>query len=43
MSTTIKALRTPDERFANLPGYAFEPNYVDDLKGYEGLRCTLSR
>jgi haloalkane dehalogenase len=26
--------RTPDERFANLPGYAFEPNYVD----VDGLR-----
>jgi pimeloyl-ACP methyl ester carboxylesterase len=39
MSTTIKALRTPDERFANLPGYAFTPNYIDDLKGYEGLRA----
>jgi haloalkane dehalogenase len=22
-------LRTPDERFADLPGYPFEPNYVD--------------
>lgn len=22
-------LRTPDERFANLPGYTFEPHYVD--------------
>ena len=21
-------LRTPDERFENLPGYAFEPHYV---------------
>src|SRR5882724_815660 len=31
-------LRTPDERFANLPGYAFAPHYVDDLRGYEGLR-----
>tara|TARA_R110002074_G_scaffold402069_1_gene603080 strand:- start:911 stop:1810 length:900 start_codon:yes stop_codon:yes gene_type:complete len=31
-------LRTPDDRFENLPGYAFAPNYVDDLKGYEGLR-----
>ena len=34
----IEALRTPDERFAGLPGYAFEPHYVDDLAGYEGLR-----
>lgn len=34
----IKALRTPDERFTNLPGYAFEPHYLDKLSGYEGLR-----
>ena len=34
----IKALRTPDERFQNLPGWPFEPHYVDGLKGYEGLR-----
>lgn len=32
------ALRTPDARFAGLPGYAFDPHYVDDLPGYEGLR-----
>jgi haloalkane dehalogenase len=31
-------LRTPDERFANLPGYAFAPNYTSDLVGFEGLR-----
>lgn len=34
----IAALRTPDERFAGLPGYAFAPHYRDDLPGYEGLR-----
>ncbi|MFM9862850.1 MAG: haloalkane dehalogenase [Micropepsaceae bacterium] len=34
----IDALRTPDERFAGLPGYAFKPHYIDDLAGYEGLR-----
>lgn len=33
-----EAVRTPDDRFAKLPGYAFAPNYRDDLKGYEGLR-----
>lgn len=33
----IEALRTPDERFEGLPGYAFKPHYIDDL-GYEGLR-----
>ena len=36
---SIKAIRTPDERFENLPDYDFAPNYVDDLKGYEGLRA----
>ncbi len=34
----IEALRTPDDRFAGLPGYAFEPRYIDDLAGFEGLR-----
>ena len=34
----VRTRRTADERFENLPGYAFAPNYVDDLPGYEGLR-----
>ena len=34
----IDALRTPDDRFAALPSYAFAPHYRDDLKGYEDLR-----
>ncbi|MDH3552588.1 MAG: haloalkane dehalogenase, partial [Gammaproteobacteria bacterium] len=25
----MNALRTPDHRFANLPGYDFEPQYVE--------------
>ncbi|MEX2556760.1 MAG: haloalkane dehalogenase [Actinomycetota bacterium] len=25
----MKILRTPDDRFANLPGYPFEPNYIE--------------
>ena len=31
----MESLRTPDERFANLPGYAFTPHYVevDDGEG----------
>jgi haloalkane dehalogenase len=29
----MKALRTPDERFANLPGYSFEPHYVEAPAG----------
>lgn len=35
---TLDFVRTPDTRFEKLPGYAFPPNYVDDLPGYEGLR-----
>ncbi|MDP5070494.1 MAG: haloalkane dehalogenase [Congregibacter sp.] len=35
---TIKALRTPDERFANLPDFDYPVFYADDLPGYEGLR-----
>jgi pimeloyl-ACP methyl ester carboxylesterase len=34
----IEAKRTPDKRFANLPGYAFAPHYIDTLSAYEGLR-----
>ena len=34
----IQALRTPDDRFTDLPGYPFAPNYVENLRGYEGLR-----
>jgi haloalkane dehalogenase len=34
----IDALRTPDSRFASLPGFAFEPHYLDDLEGFDGLR-----
>ena len=30
----MKALRTPDDRFADLPGYNFQPHYVD----IDGLR-----
>jgi pimeloyl-ACP methyl ester carboxylesterase len=38
MSTKIEALRTPDERFAGLPGFSFAPHYVEGLAGYDGLR-----
>lgn len=37
---TIEALRTPEERFAHLPDFAYPPQYVDDLPGYEGLRAA---
>ncbi|MHC4215906.1 MAG: haloalkane dehalogenase, partial [Planctomycetota bacterium] len=31
-------LRTPEERFDNLYGFSFSPNYLDDLKGYKDMR-----
>jgi haloalkane dehalogenase len=31
-------LRTPDSRFDGLPDWTFAPHYIDDLRGYEGLR-----
>ncbi|MEM6252267.1 MAG: haloalkane dehalogenase [Cyanobacteria bacterium P01_D01_bin.156] len=34
----IKVLRTPDERFQNLPGFDFQPHYIENLPGYEGIR-----
>ena len=32
------ALRTPEARFANLPGFPYEPHYESELRGTEGLR-----
>lgn len=34
----VKSLRTPDERFRNLPGWPYSPRYVEGLDGYDGLR-----
>jgi len=35
----VSVLRTPDERFANLPGYPFKPNYIDvQAKGVPAVR-----
>ena len=34
----MEILRTPEELFASLPGFAFAPHYVEDLPGYEGIR-----
>ena len=34
----MEILRTPEERFANLPGFEHEPRYLNDLPGYAGLR-----
>ncbi len=38
MRARVEALRTPEDRFLDLPGYPFAPHYLDDLPGYEGLR-----
>lgn len=35
---TVNALRTPDDRFENLPDWPYAPHYVEDLPGYERLR-----
>jgi pimeloyl-ACP methyl ester carboxylesterase len=34
----IEALRTPDERFKSLPNFPYDPKYLINLPGYEGLR-----
>ncbi len=34
----LEALRTDDARFDSIPDWPYEPNYVEDLDGYEGLR-----
>ena len=34
----MQLLRTPEERFQDLPGYRWEPRYRDDLPGLKGLR-----
>ncbi len=34
-------LRTPEERFIDVPDFPWAPNYVEDLRDYEGLRMHL--
>ncbi len=34
----INALRTPDDRFSNLPGFDFAPHYAENLPGFADLR-----
>ncbi len=36
----IKAVRTPEECFASVPDFPWNPSFVDDLAGYEGLRMA---
>ena len=33
-----KILRTPEERFDNLPDFPYSPHYIENLKGYDGMR-----
>ncbi len=35
---TPEFLRTPDSRFANLPGFPYPPHYTEALPGFDGLR-----
>lgn len=34
----IEFIRTPDDRFENLPNFPYKPRYINDLKGFNGLR-----
>jgi pimeloyl-ACP methyl ester carboxylesterase len=34
----MRCLRTPEDRFEDLPGWPWEPRYVDDLPGLEGVQ-----
>lgn len=38
MAAAIEAARTPDELFADVPGFPFAPHYLEHLAGFEGLR-----
>jgi haloalkane dehalogenase len=37
-ASTPEFLRTPDERFAALPGFPFAPHYAEHLQNFAGLR-----
>ncbi len=34
----IESVRTDEDRFIDLPDWPYQPHYVEDLSGYEGLR-----
>ncbi|HEX4302699.1 MAG TPA: haloalkane dehalogenase [Rhizomicrobium sp.] len=38
---TIVALRTPEDRFADVPDFPYAVRYVSDLPGYDGLRAAF--
>lgn len=37
---SVKALRTPEERFSMLPGFPYQPHYVESLPGFDKLRMA---
>ena len=37
----IEAVRTPEDRFATVPDFPWQPGYHVDLAGYEGLRAAV--
>ncbi|WP_226647453.1 haloalkane dehalogenase [Microbulbifer variabilis] len=37
---SIERLRTPEERFSLLPGFPYQPNYIDSLDGYDSMRMA---
>lgn len=41
MSSPIPHLRTPADRFRNLPDFEFPSRFLEDLPGYEGLRMQF--
>jgi haloalkane dehalogenase len=34
----VKVARTPEQRFVDLPGFPYDPVYIEELRGFEGLR-----
>ena len=38
---TVAALRTPEDRFLDLPDWPYAPHYLDDLDGFVGLRAAF--
>lgn len=36
----MDVVRTPDERFENLPNWPYAPNYVEGLDDYDGIRIA---
>ena len=34
----MQILRTPDDRFADLPGFPYAPHYLEGLHGADGCR-----